>query len=237
MLNNLNYIYENLDDDYNSTQIAPLRFGEGEITETDQYKFLGINLDSRLTFKHHVNHIKSKISKSVGVIYKLNKFVPQNILLILYGTLIKPYLTYGIEAWFSAPDYILNKIRVLQKKSIRAICNLSFNAHTRNHFKNLKLLTVDDIFKENISIFVYKSLKMDQNIAISGSFICHSDIHVYDTRNRDQLVLPRSRKSRTQKGFLIRGIKIWNELSIELKSLRTLKLFKMNIKNHLLENY
>ena len=96
------------------TDLPPLKFGSGTILQTSNYKFLGITLDQNLNFREHVNTIKSKLSKSVGVLFKLNKFLPPNILKLLYDTLIKPYLTYGIEAWFSAPNFLTDKIFIMQ---------------------------------------------------------------------------------------------------------------------------
>ena len=41
-----------------------------------------------------------KIAKSIGLLYKLNRFRPETILKMLYSTsLSHPYLSYGIEAW------------------------------------------------------------------------------------------------------------------------------------------
>ena len=219
------------------TEIAPLRFGDGEISETNEYKFLGVYLDNRLTFQSHINHIKNKISKSIGILYKLNNFLPPNILKTLYETLIKPYITYGIEAWHSAPNYILEKVRVLQKKSIRAICSLAYNAHTNDHFKTLKLLKLDEIFTENISVFIFNTLKMGQNANISDAFITHRNMHDYNTRNREHLVLPRNHKSRTQKGFLFRGIKEWNKINPQIKNSNNVRVFRKKVKNLLVSTY
>ena len=39
-------------------------------------KYLGILIDSNLTWKYHISYIKSKISKTIGVIARLRHFVP-----------------------------------------------------------------------------------------------------------------------------------------------------------------
>ena len=39
-----------------------------------------------------------KVSKSIGLLYKLNRLLPETILKTLYTSLIHPYLSYGIEA-------------------------------------------------------------------------------------------------------------------------------------------
>ena len=40
-----------------------------------------------------------KVAKSIGLLYKLNRFLPETILKTLYTSLIHPYLSYGNEAW------------------------------------------------------------------------------------------------------------------------------------------
>ena len=39
-----------------------------------------------------------KVAKSIGLLYKLNRFLPKTILKTLYASLIHPYL-YGMEAY------------------------------------------------------------------------------------------------------------------------------------------
>ena len=57
-------------------------------------KFLGINIDNNLTWKAHTNYITTKISKGVGVLLRLSKELSYNILILIYSTVILPYLTY-----------------------------------------------------------------------------------------------------------------------------------------------
>ena len=42
----------------------------------DYVKYLGVLIDSNLTWKHHISHIASKISKSVGIICRLRHLAP-----------------------------------------------------------------------------------------------------------------------------------------------------------------
>jgi hypothetical protein len=80
---------------------------------------LGILIDKNLSWKHHIDVIATKISKSVGLIAKLRHFLPRSILINIYQSLIYPYLTYGITAWGQACKTHLDKILILQKRVIR----------------------------------------------------------------------------------------------------------------------
>ena len=45
------------------------------LEETNSIKFLGIIFDKHLTFKHHIDVIARKISKSVGILFILSKYL------------------------------------------------------------------------------------------------------------------------------------------------------------------
>ena len=115
-----------------------LKIGSATIGETNNIKFLGIIFDKHLTFKHHVDVIAWKISKSVGILFKVSKYLPLEIIKTLYYSLINQFLLYGIEVWHGTYANITNKIFMLQKKSCRAIHNLPFNTHTTEYFKSEK---------------------------------------------------------------------------------------------------
>ena len=90
--------------------------------ESKEYiKYLGILIDKNLTWKHHIDTFSLKVSKTAGLLVKLRHFVPRQILLKIYQSLIYSYITYGIAAWGQAAKTHLNKILLLQKRALRII--------------------------------------------------------------------------------------------------------------------
>ena len=63
-------------------------------------------MDSQLNFKKHMNSIQNKISKGVGILFKLSEIVLLNTLLMLYNSLILPHLTYGITVGVQRLNHI-----------------------------------------------------------------------------------------------------------------------------------
>ena len=57
-------------------------------------KLLGIIIDSKLNWPDHINHNKNKISKYIGIFYKIRNFIDKNTLPNLYYTFIFSYLIY-----------------------------------------------------------------------------------------------------------------------------------------------
>ena len=74
-----------------------IKFGQNSISSTCNTKFLGIIVDNHLNFRSHVDFICSKVSKVVGMLFRLNNVLPTEALKTLYSTLLVPHLMYGIE--------------------------------------------------------------------------------------------------------------------------------------------
>ena len=74
-------------------------------------KFLGVIIDSNLNWAAHILYIKSKISKSIGILLKIRKFIPNNTMRNMYFTFIYPYLIYCIEVWGNAQHTHLDPLK------------------------------------------------------------------------------------------------------------------------------
>ena len=207
-----------------------IAFGNNIISVTNSIKFLGIEIDSNLNFRNHVNNISKKVSRVIGLLYRLNKFLPVEILRTLYFTLVMPHMMYGIEVWYGAPQYVLNRVSILQKKAIRAINSLPFNHHTHEYFKSMKLLKIDDLYK--VKILSHMFIHLDQS-----NYISQSEIHSYNTRNRGNITTPFFNRSQSQSTWLYRGVHLWNSVPDEIKSSLTVTSFKNAIKNLLVMLY
>ena len=90
------------------------------------FNFLGLTIDSRLTWENHTINMSNKCLRIIGTLNRIKYFVPLN---------------YCVTAW----GYQCNRIIKLQNKAIRTVMISSYNAHTEPFFKNLKLLKIQDI--------------------------------------------------------------------------------------------
>ena len=51
-----------------------------ELNCEDYMRYLGVLMDKNVSWKHHVEHGLSKISKKIGMLSKLRHFVPKHTL-------------------------------------------------------------------------------------------------------------------------------------------------------------
>ena len=70
-----------------------------KIERAESFNFLGIMLDENRTWKSHIEMVCNKISKVTSIRYRLKNTFPENVLFVLYNSLIVPYINYGLLLW------------------------------------------------------------------------------------------------------------------------------------------
>ena len=121
-----------------------------EIEHVPSFNFLGIMLDENLSWKSHIEMVGNKISKVTGILYRLKNVFPENVLFVLYNSLIVSYmnlLLWGIHS---------HKLELLQKKALRLMTNSNYLAHTTPLLIKHGLLNVRDMYKLKLLKFYYK---------------------------------------------------------------------------------
>ena len=72
----------------------PLTLNSIPVPQTSYLKHLGLYLDEKLKFNHHIKEIMSKVKKGIGVIRKLRSIFPRNDLFAIYKSIIRPNIDY-----------------------------------------------------------------------------------------------------------------------------------------------
>ena len=66
------------------------------IERVTNFNFLGLTISSTLSWNQHINKISLKISKLIGILYRLRDIYPRAVLENLYNALITPHFNYCI---------------------------------------------------------------------------------------------------------------------------------------------
>ena len=88
-----------------------------EIKRVHSTKFPGVLIDDSLNFKGHIDHFIHKLSKYVGLFYKIRHILPLSALLTLYKTLFEPHLNYCNVIWCNTLPSQLKKTYIPAKES------------------------------------------------------------------------------------------------------------------------
>ena len=208
------------------TTLSPVKIASNEIHYRSSEKFLGVVLDDRIKFNLHVSMLCNKVSRAVGVLYKLRDYLPLPTLISLYYTFVYPYFVYCNVIWGHTFRTHLKPLEILQKKVIRIINHAPYNSHTNNLFFTNKILKLNEINLFFQSVHVYKSY---------DDFPSFS--HSYSTRNHSNLNPAFQRTVSTQRSLRYSALTIWNQLPPDIKNAPTLSIFKNKLKSHLINKY
>ena len=86
---------------------------------------------------------------------KYNGFVSKARVSACMYFLVYSYIQYCIIVWGPTYQTNLNRIVLLQKRVIRVVNKDKFDAHTEPIFNELKILTVEKIYKYHLGQFMY----------------------------------------------------------------------------------
>ena len=194
--------------------------------------FLGVILDEVLTWKPHINYIKPKIAKGIGIVNKAKRFLNTETLLTLYYSFIYPYFNYALEVWGDTYDSYLDPLIQLQKRAIRIIKSAGWVDHTSPLFKQLRALQLTKIHDYKIVLIMFKVWHKLVPTVFESLFIRYSETPIHDTRQQWQFRIPYARTEYMKRAISNKGARLWNRYSTDL----TIDCFFLSFKNAL-KNY
>ena len=101
-------------------------------------KYFGVFIDENLNWKKHINEILTKLIKGNAMLSKLRHFFKKDILLSVYYGIFHSHVAYLCLVWCQA-KFSLNRITLLQKRTIRILHSAAYRDHTSPLFQSFKI--------------------------------------------------------------------------------------------------
>ncbi|GFT18704.1 probable RNA-directed DNA polymerase from transposon X-element [Trichonephila clavipes] len=105
-------------------------------------KYLGLFLDAKLTFAHHIEQTRKKAQAVHAVLKRLisrrSKLAIRHKVL-LYKSIIRPVMSYGSQIWGSAGMCHLKKLHTLTNSFLRQIVNAPWFVRNEVIYRDLKI--------------------------------------------------------------------------------------------------
>jgi len=146
------------------------------ISPEDNLKYVGVLLVNELSWKPHVQKVKTQLSRACGFISKLKHYTTLLVLKVVYNSLIHPYLSYAILSWGRALNATIHPLIKLQNKAIKII-NPTNTGSLEEHFQHLNILWLPKLYSFSLGKFMHsyhnKLLPnhFDENLIYSAQFI------------------------------------------------------------------
>ena len=217
-----------------------IKFGGKKVSQETCVKFLGVLLDSSLSWKPHITELTKKLSRTVGLFCKIRHYAPLETLKMLYHGIFFPFISYGIQVWgLTYPTY-LEKVFILQKKIIKCMTFNDIRTPSSPLFHQLELLKLDDINNLEIASFVYECINGLVPQYFENFFTSLSSKHSLGTRQSKKGNLFLERQNTVQYGIRsihYSGAKLWNSVPPEIRLLSTTKKFRSELKVYFIKFY
>ena len=169
------------------------------IDRIEHTMYLGVILDSHLTWSYHIQHVKLKIAKSIGILCRARKVVKRTTLITLYYAFIYPYLTYCVEVWGSAAKFYITSVEKVQKLACRIITSMPPRTSSALLFTMLNFLNCNAIYKQCVLVMMYRFNTGMLSDVLNNMFTRTYTIHNIATRQTNKLHVNFCKRQMTSK--------------------------------------
>lgn len=170
-------------------------------------RFLGVILDCHTNWKDHTETLIDKLNKFIFALRRLSQLSSQKTALLAFNGHVMSNLRYGLILWGNCSN--MQKVFLLQKKCIRAICGVHQTEPCRPLFNKLKVMTLPSLYIYEISLFVKYNIGLFRNKASTT---------IYQSRNGTDLCYPfHSKTAFFASNVLCMSIKIFNNLPVQIR--------------------
>ena len=128
-----------------------------QLSTVHSYKYLGVVLDSKLTWAPHMEHLIRKVSSKIGVLYRFSKKLSTDAKRQYNLSVVQSDLAYGSNAFYSSlPQTAREHLSRLSKRGVGAIFSAPPWTHTEPLLREMKLCSIDVRFKLKLLIHTYR---------------------------------------------------------------------------------
>ena len=193
-----------------------------EVVQT--YKYLGMTLDSSLTFTNHIKKTIKTIAHKIYILSKVRKYITEAATLTLLKTMVLPFFDYGDYLYESGGQNYLLKLQRLLNTALRLVFNNSNNLSVKQLHVKSNLLPLND--RRNVHILqcmfqrAQKSRYLDNRNLLTRA------------HGKKLLLVNMPRTEKSKKSVAYKGAIAWNNLSLKAQTAESYEAFKLKCKKN-----
>lgn len=115
-------------------------------------KSLGVVFHEHMKWDYHTEFLYNKLCKVLGVLRKCQGLLPVPQKLLIFHALFTSHLSYCNLIWGNGTKQSISSLIILQKKALRSVANLPFNAHTSQVFVKYKIIKLNLLYEYSLVI-------------------------------------------------------------------------------------
>ena len=198
-----------------------------ELQAVDEEKDIGVYIDRKLSFDHHISEKVKKANSMFAVLRRSFNHLDENIFAPLYKSLVRTHLEYASSVWAPFKMKHIEMLEKVQRRATRQLPGLA-NLSYQDRLKKLKLPSLVYRRYRGDMIEVFKILTGKYDTATDKFLKLRSECTERQggRGNSMKLYAQRSRLELRKNSFGIRTAHIWNSLPDVVINANTVNSFK-----------
>jgi len=188
----------------NKTQVTQINLQDTKLKFVEYTKYLGIIIDSKLSFKEHIHCLSNKLRKWIAIFRKVSPLLTTFAKYTLYNSLFYSNVLYGIEIYGMAKKADMKCLQVVQNKALKSLFRYDKNYPTNKLYSELCLKNIYNLFRFRASIMLKTLLQQPGKLSVHDTVLsyCSPTEHKYLTRDKKNFNLKFEKPSFTSSKHL-----------------------------------
>ena len=203
-----------------------------KIQQVQTAKYLGVYLDSTLSWTEHIDVVCKRLSKFTSVFHSFSKFITEDMINHLYYAYVYPHIIYALEVYGSAAKCYLSRLQVIQSKLIKLLAGKKYSDSSTALHRHLGILKVEEVYQMNVLVFVYKQQNKKLPNIFDDIFKQNCSMRERITRQDTDIHIKYYKTKFGEKMLQVTGAKLWNKLPVIIRNSSSLGVFKRQVKHH-----
>ena len=196
---------------------------------TDQAKYLGVTIDTKLSWGHHTNAMTKKANNTVAFLRRNLSSCHRQIRATCYKSLVRPQLEYASTVWDHTNKTHINTVEAVQRRAAQFITgDYRQESSVTAMLRNLQLESLQERRLRARAVMMFRVVS---NLIDLSS----GPLHPSGTATRghtQRYIQPFCHVKSYQDSFYPAGIVIWNSLPQDVINADSLESFKTRISAH-----
>lgn len=207
------------------------------LKEATSIKYLGVKMDQNLNFKLHVEYIAGKMAQKIQFINRISDKIDIKTRSLLFRAIVLPHLDFCASLFFNLKSNSIDKLQKILNRGMRMVLRCNRRTPIRLMLEALNLMNVRQRIKFRTLEMIYKiEHKMLPNY-LSENIKYISEVHEYNTRNRNNFYVDSFRTCSASGSTLVKGLTLYNELPNEIKNCDNYRNFRKLLISYIKEHY
>lgn len=173
------------------------------------FKYLGVVFDRHMTWKDQADRVYKKVVVRVNVLRRIRIFLTEKAAIHVYNGIILPVFDYCDITWSSLLQQDEDRLQRLQHRAARII---TLSERSSEAMEKLKWSSLNCRRSYHKAILVYKCLHSLVPNYFLNYFKKFSNVHSYNTRHKNRLILPKVKYNFGKNTFIFSGVQVYNML-------------------------